>query len=794
MLLELLVATLSIVAAVQNCEQVNSFIATNGLGYGYGGVNPGAQVPFGALRLGPDTTTYIADMTWRHFSGYNYQDHTIRAFSHTHLVGGGVNDLGSVGVMPLTVGKKDQTSFPHNSWWSDFNKTTETASPGFYSVYLNEPKTKVELMAISNLAGVHRYTWDSLTTTTNPALVIDMCHDSKIHKGEDDTRCLDASFNIDTANSNVFTGHVHTKGGLSNGMILYIYAELHSENEKDTSSLVDSWRVCTKDSKTPTCQEDINTITASQRLYSIAHLNKKLTKSSLSVDLRVGISFISIDQAKLNLQAALGSSADFSSLAARTKEQWCESMNFISITGLDSATDPDFTTIFYSAIYRSFMSPTDYTEVNGLYLGVDRQVHNVTADRLAYGDDATTRYASHWFSDLSFWDTFRTQHPWLFLVNEDLSVGLARSIADITVQQNAFPRWVLGAHEASCMLGEHGAAFIVEMLAAGLGKTFDIQSIKDIFLPQSVTSWPLNGRTDVQRYLDEGYVSQDVSSDAAVETITNAFDDFLLGKICEYVGDQDSATAAFQRSKNYAVIWSPESKIFCPKYADGTLACPSDPAGLLSWQYYREGDGYHYAWFVPHDPEGLLALYNSPNDFNEALSQFLENHVPYFDKFGNAVPNPYYWAGNEHDHLAPWLFNIGPNCTNTQYWTRKLTYMHYSNTPHGIPGNEDYGAMSSWFIFTSLGIYPQAGTTRFFIGAPRVKEAKITLTHWNEPRTTVLTILTENNSVENTYIDKLLVNGQVWDKPYLDRSVLTSGDVTLQFFMHNTPTSSLCSV
>jgi putative alpha-1,2-mannosidase len=141
-LLVVLGAFFHIAAALQACEQVNSFIATSGLAYGYGGINPAAQFPYGAVRLGPDSTSTIVDLTYRHFSGYNYQDSTVRAFSHTHLVGAGVNDLGSVGVMPISI-TKNITSVSHDWWWSDFDKVSETASPGFYSVFLDGPQTKL---------------------------------------------------------------------------------------------------------------------------------------------------------------------------------------------------------------------------------------------------------------------------------------------------------------------------------------------------------------------------------------------------------------------------------------------------------------------------------------------------------------------------------------------------------------------------------------------------------------------------------------------------------------------------
>lgn len=212
---------------------------------------------------------------------------------------------------------------------------------------------------------------------------------------------------------------------------------------------------------------------------------------------------------------------------------------------------------------------------------------------------------------------------------------------------------------------------------------------------------------------------------------------------------------------------------------------------VQAWNYFTEGDAWHYTWFVPHDPKGLVGLFPTPSSFNDALLSFFEKHVPFHEKLGSAAPNPYFWAGNEHDALAPWLFNYGPNCTNTQYWTRRATHMHFSATPHGIPGNDDYGAMSSWVLFASLGFFPQAGSTRYLIGSPRVDRASLTLRRMGG-KTSLLDIITYNNSPDNVFVAKLLVNGVELKEPFVERSVLVAG-AKLEFFMQSEPTSGLCA-
>lgn len=813
----------------QEYDTVNSFIGTGGLAYGYGGINPGAQLPYSALRLGPDTTDTVVDMSFRHFSGYNYNDKIIRGFSHTHLVGGGVNDLGNFGFMPtVTDAAVDLKSLPIDSapfWWSSFNKTSERASPGFYYVELNNPRVEVDLMAIGRFAGVHTYTWKRhKNEDTIPSVVVDICHAAKLKTG-DDNSCLNASITIDPA-ANTFSGTLLFKGGLSHQIWMYVSGEIAVK--APSGAAVKDWQTCTDSdvqAGTSTCSSATAATSTSGTLFSIVRFDTapataedRTTSTStgdlsrrLEVEVKVGISFISEALAAQNLQDALQETSDSKKLAARTKSIWCNLLHEMHVEVLPgmytqnkdtenteiaekngNADVDDLEVVMNSAHYRSMMSPTSYTESGGLYLGMDKVVHNATAERFAaYGSADGTFY-----SDFSLWDTVRTQHPWQLLRNEHTALDFARSLTEMTVQQNAFPRWPLASTESSCMIGESGAAVIVECILAGMGKLIDVAAIQPIFLQQSTEPVPLNGRTDVENYISAGFVSQDVSGDATSETLSYAFDDYLLAKISEYTGDHQSAQEAMLRSKNYAVVWSPESALFCPKYTNGTMKCPESGKAPWSWQVYREGDAYHWSWFVPHDPEGLIALYPTVDAYTAALESFFANHVANYDKFGNALPNPYYWAGNEHDFLAPWMFNFAGTgaCTRTQYWVRRLIQMHFSNSAHGVPGNEDYGSMATWVLFASLGIYPQAGTSRFLLGSPHVLNAKIQLHHVNGfAPTSFLEVVSYNNTVENTFVQKLLVNGQEHAQPWIDRAVLAApGGCKLEFFMASEEVSGLC--
>lgn len=934
-------------------DNVNPFIGSSGPGFGYGGMAPAAQLPFSPLRLGPDTTTKIADLTFRHFSGYNYLDDTIRAFSHTRLVGAGVTDLGNFGIMPThfpsndndqsvvsTNKEKPYEHFTNRFWWSTFNKSTESAEPGRYTVTLDRTHNRsgfavksgneisidnsinVDLLAIGRLAGIHRYQWNNNPFRTKyfeggnagaiPALVFDMCHSAKIEEGiSGDRYCVNATVNINSPSINAInedavtdvhsiTGKVFFDGSLSHGIWVYLYAEVKILTPCMT---IENWISCTDYNGTcATSITDTDITSDSGALFSTAKIiagndcvGANSLQESVNTEIRVGISFISEDLAKRNLQDALYIDNDlsipngmqmsgdrikesfnqdlpphissqkitnsfkglqFEEYQARTKRIWCETLNGLSIEAFSSNTSDntvswgsdrervtesedsaDILSVLYSAQYRTYLTPTIYTESGGLYLGMDLVVHNSTNDRRSSNisdedmDILKTHYSDVFYSDLSLWDTFRTQHPWLLLREEPVALGIVQSMADITDQQGAFPRWVLASTESGCMMGEHGAAAVLEALCIGWGTLFDVDMVQSTLLKQATEEGVKNGRKDIEHYMSSGYVSQDYYDDATSLTLSYSFDDAVLAGISEFVGDTDAARDATERSFNYRNVWSAEKMFFCPKYEDETMKCPNTGHELTSWQYYKEGDALHWGYYVLHNPQDLVSLYPSATAFRTTLQSFFENHIPYQEKLGSFAPNPFYWAGNEHAFMTPWLFNFIPgapndddeasnnnSCIYTQYWTRRILPMHFSNTPHGIPGNDDYASMSSWALFTSIGLYPIAGTTTYTIGSPSVASATLRL-HQIDPSTgskrnggdAILDIKTYNNSVDNVYVEKLLVNGKSHSSAFIDRAALvgelifehrekiaksavgaaTRGAV-LEFFMTATPSSQLC--
>ena len=847
-------------------DNVDPLIGSGGLGWGYGALNPGPGYPRAPIRVGPDTTKSVLNAGFEHFSGYNYEDDTVRMFSHTHFVGSGINGLGNFGVMPMTyhkgttgddlytIGSRSKVNIKDalekaRLWSSPFEKSSEKSSPGQYSVYLEKPQAQADLVATGRFTAMHRYTWASsahanmfLGKLKGHSIILDVCHaghtEDEVPVSKSVCKNASVTLNIlpdsDGNGDGVvgsFDAYVENEYGMflhgeitavkrSNGEIVKGVWDACS-NGGDGDGYEGSSRLADIDIK---CQQRIETSTtlsskngilaAEMRFPSFAKIDHN---DSMEITIRIGLSFISNDMAKLNLQksASYAAGDSFDEAVARTRLTWCDELSFLSITTADSAVLKTLAT----ASYRSKLTPAVYSETGGVYNGFDLKSHNIRDDRKQYNanDDAVE---SNFYSDYSLWDTFRSQNPWLLLTDEPLYIGILRSFQEITQQQGAFPKWTTANYDNGCMIGVAGASGVLEAALSGYTQNdFNIQVIQESLQTIATVVNTKNGRGNVTHYLKYGYVSQESDQHASSHTVTFAFDDYILAKLSAIVaaattGDisiqaTSDGKAALLRSENYRHIFDSTAQIICPRSEnDGPMACPKKPQE--DFEHYQEGNALHWTYFVPHNITGLISLYG--NDmasaavaFEEKLDVFFEKHVEFQEKVGSLLPNPYFWPGNEVTMLTPYLYiAIGSSqaCAKTQYWTRQAVHMHFTDKFNGLPGNDDYAAMSTWVLSSSLGLYPLAGSTDFFITSPAIDKATIRLDQL-EPASTLgstplynqqtINIIVYDNNPKNVYIAKLLVNGIEYKKATISRSILRNGP-TLEFFMSPTPGTSLCPV
>jgi len=804
--------------------KVSTFLGSGGLGYGYGSINPGVSFPRGPFRLGPDTTSTLLNAEFEHFSGYNYIDNKVRMFSHTHFVGAGIGGLGDFGIMPVSLGDRDEelssalkrvdlksALTKARLWSSEFGKASESASPGAYSVYLDKPKVQVDLIATGRLSGMHRYTYtDTPPGAHMQGFVLDVCH--AVHTENEvlqPTQCHAAQLTIEEDGS--FTAHVLDKYDT------YLYGEISAT--RNGKAVLGVWEMCGNggdDSKDHgfECASSGSLESTKGILAAELRFPGPLAggaRGSLQIELRVGLSFVSAEVAKQNLvtSAAYITKSTFDQAKESTSAVWCDALSYLDVT----TSNADLDVKLASAAYRSKLTPAIYTEAGGVYRGMDNAVHNVGEERAQYKAPAGSP-EGEFYSDFSLWDTFRTQNPFLLLTDEPLFLGVLRSWGEMSQQQNGFPKWTTGSLDNGCMIGLAGASGVLEAGLAGYGQSdMDLQVMQQKLLAAATVPNTKNGRSDIDHYMQNGYVESGFSDHSSSITVTYAYDDYLLSEISKLIAasstDVDVAKqaavdgdAAAARASNYKNIFDPNAFVICPRAADnGPMTCAEKPQ--RDFKHYIEGNALHWTYFVPHDIPGLINLYGpsssaAASKFESRLDEFFEEHLKWNDIYGNLLPNPYFWAGNEPTMLTPYLFTYlgtAKACAKTQRWSRNAVDLHFTAKYDGIPGNDDYAAMASWLLCSALGIYPLSGADYFFLTAPAVDRATVVLSQLT-PEThvrgeSVITILTNNQSAENVYVSKLLVNGVEYTQPTIKRSVLAAG-ATLEFFMSAEPTTSLC--
>eukprot|EP00050_Salpingoeca_kvevrii_P015104 m.43610 g.43610 ORF g.43610 m.43610 type:complete len:336 (-) comp6165_c0_seq1:97-1104(-) len=287
--------------------------------------------------------------------------------------------------------------------------------------------------------------------------------------------------------------------------------------------------------------------------------------------------------------------------------------------------------------------------------------------------------------------------------------------------------------------------------------------------------------------IGNSFVPNDVEdTKSASLTLAYAYDDWAVGNMAKALGRSSDAQYFQNRSSSYKTLWEQQSSYFCPRSSDKAFHCQENPE-YHSWiagkKYgFCEGNQAEYRWFVPHDVDGLVSLFSSPSEYISNLEEFFEKTTRDRSTF---MPNPYYWAGNEPDLLEPFQFNFAGRSDLTQKYARWVIDDQYSNEPHGVPGNDDFGALSSWFVWANLGLYPLPGNSTYIVSSPVFPNATI---HFEDGKR--LSILGQNATPETTYASKVSINGAAIDmqRAFVQYSDLRQGG-ELVFAMSTTGTN-----
>ena len=704
---------------------VDPFIASGGLGFAIGAGYPGPALPFAMIHAGPDTRD-AANTSSKlfHCSGYYYDDPYVGGFSLTRMYGTGVPDYGTFAFMPVD-GMSDARR-EESGYAAKFQKDTEQASPGYYRV-LFDNGIDVEITTTLR-AAIFRFTFPD---GVDPVVLADAEH--ALSGSTTGSRCqLDAA----SGTMDLSTHMDGAMGGRFGGFDAFSRAAF--DVTPSASGVWDDAGL--REGEVDASGTDVGCWV-------------RFAPGTRTVKMRVAFSFVDNEGAANNLGEEIPSFA-FDDVRAAAEQTWRDTLGKIELYGAEG----DEAAIMASAAYHTYMMPTLMSDVDGRVRAVGGDI--VTTSRPRY-------------SDFSLWDTYRTEHPWLFLLEHDANVDLVESLVAMAREGGAVPRWSLANGDTHSMLGSPGEIVLAE--AAAKGFAFDQEEAYDLARVAAFGPPPgeMGGRGDgqIKDYMALGYVPSDLYSGAVSETQEFAAADGPLGAWARRLGRTEDADALEPRGRSFAHLYNPDSGFFQPKRSDGTWDAWGGP--LAGQGPYVEGNAWHYLWMAPHDPEGLAETLGGREAALDRLREFFE--LSFAEKPFVGL-RQYYWHGNEPDIHAAWLFAAWGSRSEAARWIRWAFDVSYRNSPDGLEGNDDGGTLSSWALLAATGLYPVVGTDRYIVAAPLVQRVVLHRAGGD------LRVEATRNPHNTSKVQEVLLDGQKVTGPTLTHAQL-HGEHTLVFRM-----------
>ncbi|HEV2327492.1 MAG TPA: GH92 family glycosyl hydrolase [Verrucomicrobiae bacterium] len=714
------------VASPNPVDEPLPMVGTDGHGHAF----PGATVPFGMVQVSPDTRTE----GWDGCSGYHYSDTTIDGFSHTHLSGTGASCLGDILLMP-TVGEVSlDAGSPGEGYASKFSHAQELATPGYYLVFLETPSVTAELTA-SARCGFHRYTFPA---SEQSHIILDLGHGIG-------NRPLRTALHID--NNQTISGY-RISDGWGGRRAVYFVIEF--------SKPFDSYGIEQDGQRLPSSPQD------SRGRIVKAFFNYKTTRGE-TVLVKVGISGTGVDGARKNLAAEIPG-WNFDAVRTDAVRQWKRLFDAVQIKTFD----PHIQKAFYANVYLTALAPVLFNDVDGTYRGYDHENH------------ANPGFQN--YTTISIWDIYRTEWPLLTLLQPARVGDMIQSMLVEYPQlgEHTTPIWPLWGNETWCMIGYHSVDMITEAYLEGF-RDFDAEKAYE-----QMRDTAMQDRGGLDDYKSLGYVRSTPGGSATSRTLEYAFDDWCIAQMASGLGHQDDARRFYQRAANYRNLFDRTTDFFRGRLASGAWRRPFIANGMVNDEY-TEADAWQYAFAAPQDVPGMIALYGGNAGFIEKLdtlfttSSNIETGLP--DLSGRIGQ---YVGGNEQSLHIAYLYDYACAPSNAQYWVRQAMSQLYNDTPTGEPGNIDCGEMAAWYVFSALGFYPVNSDSGIYaIGSPAVTKAVIHLDR-EKYHGRKFTVIADNNSSENIYIQSATLNGKPLVHPWITREAVISGG-TLRFVMGHRP-------
>ena len=718
-------------------DYVDPFIGSGGLGYGYASLTPAVQTPFGMVRLGPDTTVNGVHVEFSHFSGYNFDDRHLRGFSHLHFVGTGAADYGNVRVLPL----RDLGDREVGSWFTLMEKAEEHAEVGYYRVPLPAEGVTAELTTAPH-TGVHRYTFEGDET----GFILFDAAASVTDEG-----VVSSSVSISATG---LTGHVLYDGGyVGRSLPFTLYFDVTIEPE---ASSVYVWN---DDGFQLDLIQSAGVQTGGVFVFD--------SPDGEAIELQVGVSVVDANQARANRETETDG-LSFDEIRDANRALWVEKLSRVRVGGVDENIAP----IFFTALYNVYRMPTRFDGVDGRYRGLDGEVH--TNDGWVY------------YTDLSLWDTFRTLHPWLELTDPEAQRDCLRSLVAMYEDGGAFPIWPAALSYTGGMIGDSADMLFAGSALKGIDG-IDYEAAFDGLLATATAptpeGHPFGGRDGIDDYLELGYVPSSHDNSVSV-TLELAWADWSLANLADHLG-RPEATELRERGHSYRNLFESESRFFLPRSAEGDFDTDIRVDRVyMGGGGYTEGSAWHWRFYAFQDPDDLVELFGSSDDFGDALEEFFARSA-----LGSSGPvntiifDPYYWHGNEPTIHSVFLFHTVNRYDRLAYWVREIQTRLYSAEPGGLPGNDDGGTMSSWYAFNAIGLYPLAGSDLYALSTPLVPYAVVDMGNGE-----ALTIEAPGASIETRYVTAVTLNGEPVEGGYVQHAELANA--TLRFALSDSPVTS----
>lgn len=684
---------------------VDPFLGTGGHGHTY----PGAARPFGMVQLSPDNGTE----GWDWSSGYHYSSDSIAGFSHTHLNGTGIGDWCDISFQPLTDTLQSSARFIKHG----FRHANEKASPGYYRVKLNNGIV-CELTATSR-CGFHRYEY----TNAEKRMRIDL----DFHINWDKT--TDAY--IQVLDDSTIVGYRFSTGWAKNQRVYFAarfnepilhHTILGAANPADRAAKGTSLKL----------------------LLQLGGAGKILT-------IQTGISNVSYEKALMALKEI--GNRSFTEIVHEAESDWEKELSKIKIDTRDAA----MATRFYTALYRTCLSPSLYSDADGYYRNQDNRVLKMPG--------SSPRYTI-----FSLWDTFRALNPLYTIIQPEKVAEFANSMMQFYYDNGLLPVWDISTWEANTMTGYHAIPVLADAILKGIPGIDADQAY------QAMKKSAFQQQRGTQDYIRYGYLPQDKHGWSVTITLEYAFDDWCIAQVARKLGKMDDYTHFMKRSKSYQQIFDPGTGFMRAKNSKGKFVEPFDP--LLSEHgfdgQYIEGTAWQHSFFVPHDVDGFAELLGGKDKLIQKLNALFSASSELHGENTSADVTGLigqYAHGNEPSHHIIYMYSALGRRDLAAKWIAVVSDSMYKNGPNGLTGNDDCGQMSAWYLFSCLGFYPMnPASGEYVFGFPLLDAATIELSAGKK-----IQIRVKGKRMPGSFVKRVYWNGKTIDQYFIKHADLMKG-------------------